>query len=212
MDQRIIQRTFRLRDVEFGINADNGRVVTGHAAVFNSLSEELWPGVKEKIANGAFRDVLDNDVRLLFNHDPNHVLGRTKAGTLTLTEDAIGLKIRADLPDTTMARDLAVSMQRGDVDGMSFAFEVDPEDVRTVEKDGFQVDTILRVKRLYDVSVVTYPAYPAASAKIRAIEITSAPGGGTPKGGRGKAKDNSGTRNASAIASEIARLSLRVDV
>jgi hypothetical protein len=154
---------------------DGGHTVTGHAGVFNSLSEELWPGVKEKIANGAFSSVLGDDVRFLFNHDPNHVLGRTKSGTLTLSQDAVGLRIRADVPDTQTARDLGVLMARGDVDAMSFAFEVDPADVRNDKIDeANSVDTILKVKRLYDVSVVTYPAYPAASASFRAFDPATA--------------------------------------
>jgi hypothetical protein len=163
-----LERIYKLRDLKVR-SAGDSRTVTGYAAVFNSISEEIFPGVREKLAVGAFRDVLENDVRLLFNHDPNHVLARTKAGTLTLVEDAVGLKIRAELPDTQTARDLAISMKRGDIDGMSFAFAVDPDDVRSEQREGGQVDTVLRVSKLYDVAVVTYPAYPAASAKVRAF-------------------------------------------
>jgi hypothetical protein len=186
MAQRILTRVFRLEDINLSAGS-GGRIVTGHAAVFNSLSEDIFPGVKERIMPDAFRDVLDNDVRLLLNHDPNHVLARTKSGTLKLSQDAVGLRIRAELPDTQTARDLAASMKRGDIDGMSFAFEVDPDDVKREERDGYELDTVYRVKRLYDVSVVTYPAYPAASANIRATS---------------RAGDH-----AASISAELARLS-----
>jgi hypothetical protein len=204
MKTRVLTRVFRLDEIK--VQADGAvRIVSGHAAVFNSLSEDIWPGVKERIMPDAFRDVLDNDVRLLLNHDPNFVLARTKSGTLTLSQDAVGLRIRAELPDTQAARDLAVLMERGDIDGMSFAFEVDPDDVKREERDGYELDTVYRVSRLYDVSVVTYPAYPAASAKIRAFD-TSAPEDGSVNGERGEATAEASTRRAVGIATEKAHL------
>lgn len=191
----------------------DGHVITGHAAVFNSLSEELWPGVREKIMAGAFSAVLKDDVRLLFNHDANQVLGRTKSGTLTLSQDAVGLRIKADVPDTQAARDLGVLMGRRDVDGMSFSFEVDAADVRNEKVDEQNsIDTILKVKRLWDVSVVTYPAYPAAAASFRAFDPSGistsepAPEGGTAKGGAGESAAEAGTRRAVELATERAKL------
>ena len=201
-----------------------GHTITGHAAVFNSLSEELWPGVREKINAGAFSSVLGDDVRLLFNHDSNHVLGRTKSGTLQLSQDAVGLRIKGDVPDTQAARDLAILMARGDVDSMSFAFEVDPADVRNEKvDDNNSIDVILKVKRLWDVSVVVYPAYLAATASFRAFEPPdersgistneSAPEGGSPKGGAGDTKAEGGTSRASELATARAQLeSLNVTV
>jgi hypothetical protein len=202
-----------------------GHTIVGHAAVFNSLSEELWPGVREKIMPGAFSGVLDQDVRLLQNHDPNYVFGRTKSKTLKLSQDAIGLFIKADVPDTQAARDLGVLMERGDVDSMSFAFEVDPADVRNEKVDeNNSIDVILRVKRLWDVSVVTYPAYPAASASFRAFEPPKddagisksepAPEGGTAKGGAGDTRAEGGTSRALELATaraQLERLNLSVE-
>lgn len=212
MSQRLT-RTFTAKDLRMEAAGD-GHVITGHAAVFNSLSEELWPGVREKIMSGAFSGVLGDDVRLLFNHDPNHVLGRTKSGTLQISQDAVGLRIKADVPDTQTARDLAVLMARGDVDSMSFAFEVDPADVRNDKVDeNNSVDTILKVKRLYDVSVVTYPAYLAASASFRAfdpsplvITVEPAPEGGTAKGGAGDSTAEGSTAKAVELVAERAKL------
>lgn len=146
-------------------------VIRGHGAVFNRLSDEIW-GFREQIAPGAFDDVLNDDVRALFNHDPNMILGRTSAGTLRLYVDGTGLAYEIDPPDTQVARDLVKSMQRGDVNQSSFAFRV-AEDRWEEEKDqetGLPIRTIVRFKALYDVSPVTYPAYPEAQAGVRSLE------------------------------------------
>lgn len=143
-------------------------VISGYAAVFNSLSENLG-GFREQIAPGAFDDVLTDDVRALFNHDPNHILGRNGAGTLRLSIDAKGLKYEIDPPDTQTARDLIVSMKRGDVDQSSFAFTVENDDWNE-DDDGRVIRTITKFKRLYDVSPVTYPAYTDATVGLRHLE------------------------------------------
>lgn len=143
-------------------------VIAGHAAVFETLSEPMW-GFREKIAQGAFDDVLQDDVRGLFNHDPNHVLGRTKSGTLRITVDARGLHYEIDPPETQSARDLVTSMKRGDINQSSFAFSV-AEDEWDEDENGMVTRTITKFKRLYDVSPVTYPAYPAADVALRSLD------------------------------------------
>jgi hypothetical protein len=149
------RRTFRL--CEFRI--------AGHAAVFNTLSEMLW-GFRETIAPGAFRDAIDrSDVRALVNHDSNYILGRKKNGTLKLWEDERGLAIDIDPPPTQWANDLLVSISRGDIDQMSFGFTVGED--RWEEVDGETRRTILRVDELYDVSPVTFPAYPETDVALR---------------------------------------------
>lgn len=141
--------------------------ITGHAAVFNQLSEDLG-GYREKIQPGAFTDTIkDGDVRALWNHDPNFILARTKSGTLRLAEDNTGLKIDADLPDTTFARDLLKSIDRGDVDQMSFGFMVLPDGSSWRMEEGTLVRTLLKVE-LFDVSPVTFPAYPQTDVSARA--------------------------------------------
>ena len=157
----------RYYPVELRVNRQEGEPpqIKGHAAVFNKLSEELW-GFREKVAPGAFTKTLKKaDVRALFNHDPNFVLGRNKAKTLTLQEDENGLAFSVTPPDTQWARDLMVSMERGDISQCSFGFQTvkdswdntDPKDIiRTLEE-----------VELFDVSVVTYPAYPQAKAQVR---------------------------------------------
>ena len=159
-------RTF---DVSIAIEtrAEGAPSIVGHAAVFNTLSENLG-GFRERIAPGAFTDSIQaDDVRALFNHDPNFVLGRNKAGTLDMTEDDQGLAIRISPPDTTFARDLMVSMGRRDITQMSFGFTVMP-DGQTWEEDadGMVIRTLKKV-RLFDVSPVTYPAYPQTDVAVR---------------------------------------------
>ncbi len=121
----------------------------------------------EKIAPGAFSGVLaGSDIRALINHDPNMVLGRSKAGTLACRDDNTGLSIEITPPDVGYANDLLISMQRGDIDQMSFAFIV--SDANWDEtRDGMPVRTITGFQELFDVSVVTYPAYPTTSASVR---------------------------------------------
>ena len=149
---------------------DGTEVIKGSAAVFNSLSENLG-GFREKIDPGAFDSVLADDVRGLINHDSNLVLGRTKSGTLKLSADGEALRYEIDPPNTSYANDLKESLKRGDIDQSSFAFIVD-EDKWDEDDDGRVIRTIQKVKRLMDVSAVTYPAYPdtAVSVAKRAYE------------------------------------------
>jgi len=143
-------------------------VIRGHAAVFDSLSENLG-GFREKIAHGAFDTVIEDDVRALFNHDSNMILGRTKSGTLKLGIDERGLTYEIDPPNTSYANDLRESMKRGDISQSSFGFVIDEDDWRE-DDDGVVIRTIKKVKRLYDVSPVTYPAYEATDSTARSLE------------------------------------------
>lgn len=144
---------------------DGPPVFRGHAAVFDRESEDLG-GFREVIARGAFRKALDadQDTVALFNHDPNYVLGRTTNNTLALREDPRGLHAYFEAPDTTYARDLREVVRRGDVSQMSFAFTVARDDWRELP-DGSIQRRVLEVDRLYDVSLVTTPAYPATDAQ-----------------------------------------------
>lgn len=170
-----------VHDVEWR-KAQNGRsdnyTMRGHAAVFNSLSEDLG-GFRELLEPGAFRAALRGtpDVRLLHNHDPNRVLARTSASvdgkpSLELREDATGLHVWAIVQPRTWVDDLAIEMQAGLVDQMSFAFTIrEGGDDWAVAEDGTVVRTIRSdgVAELYDVSVVAYPAYPATDVGVREL-------------------------------------------
>lgn len=149
----------RLFNIETKMEEGESMNVVGHASVYNTMSEDLG-GFREIIAPGAFDDVLENDVRALINHDGNLILARTTSGTLKLSTDEKGLKYEFDMPETSYGKDLAISMKRGDVTQSSFAFTVENDNWET--KDGMDVRTITKVKRLFDVSPVTYPAYPDA--------------------------------------------------
>tara|TARA_R110000737_G_scaffold205578_2_gene224167 strand:- start:13734 stop:14363 length:630 start_codon:yes stop_codon:yes gene_type:complete len=154
MEKRLFKMETRMDEVE------NGLKVIGHASVYNRLSEDLG-GFKEIIAPGAFDDVLGDDVRALINHDGNLILARTTSGTLQLSTDEDGLKYEFTIPETSYGKDLAISMERGDITQSSFAFTVLNDEWATM--DGEDVRTITKVKKLYDVSPVTYPAYPDAN-------------------------------------------------
>lgn len=146
--------------------AGDTMVVAGYAAVFDSLSQNLG-GFVERIAPKAFaKAVKENDVRALFNHDPNIVLGRTTNGTLKLAEDSRGLHYEVDLnPKNSRHRDLYEDVQRGDVDQSSFGFSTIDDEWGFTEQD-YPLRTLKSVK-LYDVSPVTYPAYLDASVGAR---------------------------------------------
>lgn len=143
------------------------RTISGYAAVFNSPTR-LWEDLDEVIAPGAFsRAVSSSDVRCLFNHDWSNVLGRTKSGTLRLSEDERGLKFEVDLPDTTVARDLIKSMERGDINQCSFGF------IPTEETWDYNSTPMLRTiheVELYEVSIVPLPAYEDTEAALRSKE------------------------------------------
>jgi uncharacterized protein len=157
-----------------GIGEGETPMIRGHAAVFDSASELLCGCFREVIKPGAFAESLGAcDVRALFNHDPDNILGRTSAGTLRLAEDDTGLAIEIDPPDTTCGRDLQVSMKRGDIREMSFAFTVaddGQEWTRDPDGSGNWTRTISKINRLFDVSPVTYPAYPETDCALRSLE------------------------------------------
>ncbi|ELD3428703.1 HK97 family phage prohead protease [Enterobacter hormaechei] len=149
---------------------DNVTHIVGYGSVFDVLSEPMW-GFREIIRPGAFDEVLGDDVRGLFNHDANFVLGRTAAATMTLTVDDRGLHYDIIAPETPTIRDLVIApMQRGDITQSSFAFRVAPGGDNWYEDDdGVIIREITKVGRLYDVSPVTYPAYQAADSSVRSL-------------------------------------------
>lgn len=171
------RRSVALTGIE--VRTDGGELlVRGHAAVTGSPAWIGPPefGFEEVIASGAFRKTLADgaDVRLLFNHNPDLVLARTKSGTLQLSEDKIGLAVKAKLAPTTVGRDLAILLERGDVSQMSFGFRVVKDQWERVErsdKTTFERRTVLEAQ-LIDVSGVTYPAYDATDLALREAQLT----------------------------------------
>jgi HK97 family phage prohead protease len=152
--------------VEFRESDDGKKMVAGHAAVFNVITD-IGGMFREKIAPGAFADTIDGgDIRSLFDHNSALILGRTKSKTLRLWEDESGLRYEVDLPDTQAGRDLRVSMDRGDIDGSSFAFRILKQSWD--ESGDVPLRTIEKVE-LYEVGPVTFPAYPEAEVGLRSL-------------------------------------------
>lgn len=166
IERRMVSAELRVEQAD----GDFRPIIRGYAIVFDSLSENLG-GFREQIDPGAVERTLRErlDVRALVDHDPSKILGRTRAGTLRMHSDRVGLRVEIDPPNTSTARDIVESMRRGDVSGMSFAF-------RTLDDEwnmqgGVPIRT-LRDMTIHDVSVVTYPAYPATEVNValRALE------------------------------------------
>lgn len=144
--------------------------LVGYAALFGPLSVNLG-GFREQIQAGAFEEsIAEDDIRSLFNHDEDHVLGRLANQTLRLSEDAKGLRFENDLPDTQTARDLATLIERGDVSQMSFAFRVKPNGDRWDEDPELGMVRTLTAVRLRDVGPVTFPAYPDTAVAVRSLD------------------------------------------
>jgi HK97 family phage prohead protease len=163
----------RINHSDFEMRATgDGMTFEGYASVFDSPSEPIGGRFTEYVAPGAFKRSLQarNDVKLLWNHDTGQVLGSTRAGTLKLVEDSIGLKAIATLPDTQLGRDTATLLKRGDVANMSFGFTV-PQGGDSWNTEG-NVRTLKSVK-LHEVSIVAFPAYQASTASVRSISADS---------------------------------------
>lgn len=143
-------------------------IVSGYFSVFNS-EYEIFPGATESVAPEAFDDTLSDDIRCLANHDSRLVLGRTKAGTLTLKVDNRGLWGEVVInPNDTDAMNLYERVKRGDVDQCSFGFEILNEEF---EERGDSVHWTIRKVKLHEVSVVTFPAYEETSANARKKDL-----------------------------------------
>jgi HK97 family phage prohead protease len=164
---KMANRETRSFDADFEIReAGDGMTFSGYAAKFNSRSENLG-GFVETIMPGAFKRSLDsrNDVKLLVNHDSGRVLASTRSGTLRLTEDSVGLRVEADLPNTTDGRDMAELLRRQDLSSMSFGFSVIKD---SWSQDG--TERSLKSVRLFETSIVAFPAYQATEASVRSYD------------------------------------------
>ena len=161
-EYRVAADLWPAADLELRADGD-GMHFEGYAAVFNSDSTPM-PFI-ETIAPGAFTRSLkrDRNIRMFLNHNSDILLATTTAKTLKLAEDEKGLRVEAELPDTTTGRDLSALMRRGDVNSMSFAF-AKIDDVWSEDR----TRRTLKEVRLFDISPITgWPAYPATSAFVR---------------------------------------------
>ena len=148
---------------------EEGETLTavGYAAVFGSTSQNLG-GFVERVAPNSFRKTLqETDVRALFNHDADALLGRSSSGTLRLMEDDKGLRYEIDLRNTTLGGDVAELLRRGDLNGSSFGFRMISDSWDTTD-DGYPLRTLTELA-LRDVGPVTFPAYEASEASLRSL-------------------------------------------
>lgn len=166
MGTKVETRHVTVNDFEIRETGD-GMSFTGYAAVFDSPSEPLpWT---ETIRAGAFAKSIRsrNNVMMLWSHDTSQPLASTRSKTLRLSEDERGLKVEADLPQTTLGRDVAELLRAGVVDSMSFGFSV-PRNGDAWSDDGMLRE--LKEVRLHEVSIVAFPAYPKTSASVRSLD------------------------------------------
>jgi HK97 family phage prohead protease len=143
--------------------------IAGYFAVYNRFSP-VYGNFRERIAPGFFDEAIQrDDIRALYNHDPNMVLGRNKAGTLRLLSDGTGLHGEIDLPDTQQARDLAENIRLRNISGASFSFAMEAKggDVWEKAADGVWERTLLKAATMFDVGPVTYPFYPDTAVGMR---------------------------------------------
>ena len=147
-----------------------GLFLEGYFAVFNSIYE-LWAGATESIAPGAFDDSVSDDVRALYNHNTDIVLGRTSAGTMEIRQDSHGLwgRIRINRSDTD-AMNAYARIARGDITGCSFGFDIAAQET-DYRDDGSVHWTITKVSPLYEISPCTFPAYQETVVSARKNDL-----------------------------------------
>jgi HK97 family phage prohead protease len=163
---------------------DEGKMIVGYAAVHYNAADPgteyvLWDDAYgkcvERLVPGVFTNALarQDDVRCVFNHDPNYLLGRTASGTLRLSVDSKGLRYECDPGDTTVANDVVEHLRRGDVTGSSFAFVIDADRWSATEDAEGRINEVREILdlTLYDASPVVFPAYTAATSGLRSRNV-----------------------------------------
>lgn len=167
------RRYLPIEDLEVRAEGDKAPEIHGYAIRYGVWSQDLG-GFRERILPGAARKTIgEADIRALFNHNPDYVLGRNKAGTLDLSEDDRGLRNVIRPPETQTIRDLVLEpMRRGDITQQSFGFRTVRDEWRepadATRKDGLWERDVIELQ-LFDVSVVTFPAFTQAAAHVRSL-------------------------------------------
>lgn len=148
--------------------SEEERLIEGYFALYEQETE-LFDGIFEIITKGAFDNTLNNDVRALWNHNTQFVLGRSKNGSLQLKTDEKGLFGIIKLPNTQYAEDLHELVKRGDIDQCSFGFNILAEDLEELASGGYR----WRINEidLHEISVVTFPAYENTTVQARAKQV-----------------------------------------
>jgi HK97 family phage prohead protease len=165
LNKRDLKTTFQVTRQE---ETPDEMLIEGYFALYESETE-LFEGVHEVISRGAFDNTLNNDIRALWNHNTQYVLGRNKSGSLELKTDEKGLFASIRLPKTQYAQDLYELVKRGDVDQCSFGFNIVGEDLEELASGGYRWR--INEADLHEVSVVTFPAYENTSVQARAKQV-----------------------------------------
>lgn len=171
MDKKELRELTTTQRIEVREDDDGNRTLSGYAVKWEKKSLVLgyFRKFREQFKKGAFADSLNNeDQRFLWSHDVSKVLGRTKNSTLRLREDDIGLHFELDLPKTTLGNDTFESVKRGDVDGVSFGFQMISEEIEDPDDD-MTLRTVTKAK-LLEVSAVAFPAYPDSEVSARGYD------------------------------------------
>ena len=171
MDKTEKRELMMTQKIEVREDDDGNRTLSGYAVKWEKRSLVLGYFMKfrEQFKKGAFADSLQSeDQRFLWSHDTSKVLGRTKNNTLRLREDDTGLHFELDLPKTTLGNDTFESIKRGDVDGVSFGFQMISEDIEDPDDD-LRLRTVTKAK-LLEVSAVAFPAYPDSEVSARGYD------------------------------------------
>lgn len=164
-------RELSTSNIEIREDEEGARTISGYAVKWEFKSQVLgmYYKFREQIKKGAFLESLNSDdQRFLWSHDTSKVLGRTKNNTLRLKEDDIGLRFELDLPNTTLGNDTYETIKRGDVDGISFGFRVEDDEVEEPDDD-LPLRTVKKAK-LLEVSAVAFPAYPDSQVSARGYD------------------------------------------
>jgi uncharacterized protein len=164
--REIVTQKIEIREDEEG-----NRILSGYAVKWEKKSHVLgfYRKFREQFKKGAFADSLDkDDQRFLWSHDTSKVLGRTKNQTLRLQEDEVGLRFELNLPKTTLGNDTYESIKRGDVDGVSFGFRMENDEIEEPDDD-LMIRTVTKA-RLLEVSAVAFPAYPDSEVSARGYD------------------------------------------
>ena len=155
------------------------KFISGTAVFYNQLSNSLYlyrdgetVKFREQFSPGAFDEVINDDIIAYFNHNPDLILGRTSSGTLKVWSDEVGLHYKLEVPDTTVGRDLSISMKRNDVRHSSFSFGI-KEDKWSRDEQGDNIRTVSKTSILVDVSPVVRPAYPQTLSQLAQRSLDS---------------------------------------
>lgn len=165
------QRYLQMHDIQTRSDDNEGLFIEGYFSVFNEIYN-VWPGATESIRKGAFTEALKtDDVRALYNHNTDLVLGRVSAGTLELKQDDRGLwgRIRVNRNDSD-AMNVYERIARGDITGCSFGFDIE-EQIETISDDGSVHFELTKISPLYEISPCVFPAYEATHVEARAKDI-----------------------------------------